>query len=171
MRGATLWPSPSAYQSPRGEHDRLNLHYTTLHHAPVLYISVPSSQASLPPALLPLGPGDIVMDDFIATDPALALPPSAGLSMGILNPRVLTVVPPRYLRELEGRKAQEDHILDPVAAPRRLDVDALLSQPTPSTPSSRTNFGLHPRDVAQHDRNHGIDSTGGCSSCFTTAYS
>ncbi|KAJ6790018.1 hypothetical protein PWT90_06743 [Aphanocladium album] len=96
--------------------------------------------------------------DCITTDPA-----AARCNMEMLNLGVLTRVSPRYLRELEGRKAQEDRMLDPVAAPRRLDVDALLTQPSPSTPSSRTAFGLHPRDVAHHsDQHHGQDSNGWC---------
>ncbi|EJP70584.1 fungal specific transcription factor [Beauveria bassiana ARSEF 2860] len=96
--------------------------------------------------------------DGLITDSA-----AGGYNLGILDPRVLTlVVPSRYLRELEGRKTQDEHMLDPVAAPRRLDVDALLTQPSPSAASSRAAFGLHPRDVAhQNDhRNQGQDSNG-----------
>ncbi|OAA69594.1 Fungal specific transcription factor [Cordyceps fumosorosea ARSEF 2679] len=95
----------------------------------------------------------------LTTDPASV----AGNGLRTLNPQVLTTpVSPRYLRELEGRKAQDDRMLDPVAAPRRVDVDALLTQPSPSTSSSRAAFGLHPRDVAQHNdhHNHGQDSNG-----------
>lgn len=95
-----------------------------------------------------------------ATNSAMAASP--GFNMGTLNPRMLTAIPERYLRELEGRKAQEDRMLDPIAAPRRLDVDALLTQPSPSTPSSRRAFGLHPRDVAQQQNDHhqGHESNG-----------
>ncbi len=101
--------------------------------------------------------------DGIATDFA-AIGAAAGYNLEMLDPRVLTKVLPRYLRELEGRKAQEDRVLDPVAAPRRLDVDALLTQPSPGTPSSRAAFGLHPRDVAQHNDGHngGRESNGWC---------
>ncbi|KAH8717505.1 Proline utilization trans-activator [Beauveria bassiana] len=78
--------------------------------------------------------------------------------------RTVPKVSKAYLRELEGRKTQDEHMLDPVAAPRRLDVDALLTQPSPSAASSRAAFGLHPRDVAhQNDhRNQGQDSNGWC---------
>ncbi len=136
MRVATLWPSPNGYQSPRGEKQ---------------------------PLPTPRGMHTAEMDS-LTTDAAAAA--AAGHTLEMLDPRLLTKVLPRYLRELEGRKAQEERSLDPVAAPRRLDVDALLTQPSPSTPSSRAAFGLHPRDVAQHNdnHNHGQDSNGGCSS-------